>query len=104
MWLNVILAIILLAIFGAIANRIMGGSGGLLHHAFVGGCGFLLSYIIRCIFFPPELHILWIIIMNLAACCVVVWIIRRIRIHLIFKRMRSIQEESEEADACQDKQ
>ncbi len=95
MWLNILLFLILLAIFGAIANRIVGGNGGLLYNTVSGGCGFLLSYIIRLIFFPESLHILWIIAINLAATCVAVWAIQLVRIHMAIKKVRASEAAAE---------
>lgn len=47
MLINAILAIILLAVLGSLANRIMCCGGNLLHNVLAGGCGILLSYVVR---------------------------------------------------------
>jgi hypothetical protein len=100
MWLNILLFLILLAVFGAVANRIVGGNGGLLHNTFSGGCGFFLSYIIRLAFFPESLHILWIIAMNLAATCVAVWVLQKVRIHMVLKKIRALEAAAEAERLC----
>ena len=89
MLLNVILVTMLFAVFGATAHRIMGGGGSLLHLVFVGGCGYLLSDTVRTLFSLHSIGIFWVLGMDIAASCIVIWIIRAIQVYLIRQRIRS---------------
>jgi hypothetical protein len=95
MLINAILAIILLAVLGSLANRIMCCGGNLLHNVLAGGCGILLSYVVRSVFFTPELAIIWILVIDLASTCVAAWVICNIRIHMAIKKLRRLEEQKE---------
>lgn len=89
MLLNIILVMLMFAVFGSIAHRIMGGGGSLMHLVFVGGCGYFLSHAVRTVFALHSIHIAWILGMDIAASCIVVWIIRAIQVYLIKQKIHS---------------
>lgn len=89
MFLNIILVMILFSEFSAIGHRIMGDRGSMMHLVFVGGCGYLLSHTVRTVFSLHSIHVLWILGMDIAATCIVIWIIRTIQFYLIKQKIRS---------------
>ena len=95
MLINIILAIILLAVLGSLANRIMCCGGNLSHNVLAGGCGILLSYVVRSVFFAPELAIIWILVIDLVSACVTAWVICKIRIHMAIKKLCRLEEREE---------
>ena len=77
--LNIVLSVCVFAVVGSIAHAIVGGSGGLLHNAFVGFAGVALADIVCRVFGSSSIGIIWSIVLAIACSCVVILALNRIK-------------------------
>lgn len=98
MLINVGLTALFWALLGAIARRIVGGRGGLLHLVLVGFLGYMISDTIRSIFGLDEIGLMKILLLDLTCSCVVVKTLAWLELYLIKQEILAPRESEQYED------
>ena len=85
---NIVMMFVICLILGAVANRIMRGSGGILRNALAGFLGIILAWIAVEIigFFGPEPGAGFTVILCIVGACVAVPGVRAVRTRIEERR------------------
>lgn len=95
MILNIVLVTIYFAVIGAFVHKLTGGGGGLLHKIFVACVGYILAQTCRDVV-GGSIGLIWCIVTDVAGAVVVELILRRIRVHLLERKLCHLDDDRAE--------
>ena len=79
MLINIVLSACVFAVIGSIAHRIVGGSGGVLHNAFVGFAGYALADIVCRVIGVYPYGVIINLLLAVAGACVFILFLNAVK-------------------------